>query len=151
VAKHDSNGLEVLDHAECLRLLASASLGRIGLSSGALPVVLPVNFTVIDDQIVVRTRRGTRLSTATRNAIVAFEVDELDPETGAGWSVMVQGLAREVSDVIDLASPRHAALARWIDPHDARDVAISIDVVSGRRVPPLVDGASPVAGTLAST
>jgi nitroimidazol reductase NimA-like FMN-containing flavoprotein (pyridoxamine 5'-phosphate oxidase superfamily) len=128
--------LEVLDPAECLRLLGSASLGRIGLSSDALPVVLPVNFALVDDQIVIRTRRGTKLAAATRNSIVAFEVDQLDPCSGVGWSVMVQGLAREVTDPEDLAAAHAAPLSRWIDPHDGRHVGISIDVISGRRVEP---------------
>jgi hypothetical protein len=40
----DRNGLEVLSRHECLRLLGTATLGRIGVTSDALPTVLPVNF-----------------------------------------------------------------------------------------------------------
>jgi nitroimidazol reductase NimA-like FMN-containing flavoprotein (pyridoxamine 5'-phosphate oxidase superfamily) len=36
--------METLDRAECLRLLEAATVGRIGVSIGALPVILPVNF-----------------------------------------------------------------------------------------------------------
>ena len=57
----DRNGLEVLDRAECLRLLGTASLGRIGLTSGALPTVLPVNFRLIDDEIRLTTWMHTPL------------------------------------------------------------------------------------------
>jgi nitroimidazol reductase NimA-like FMN-containing flavoprotein (pyridoxamine 5'-phosphate oxidase superfamily) len=132
----DSTGLEVLGAAECVRLLQTQNFGRIAVSAGALPVVLPVNFVVLNDQIVIRTRRGTTLAAATRNSVVAFEVDEFDPETGAGWSVMVQGIAREVLDAPELAAAVAAPLARWLDPLDSRHVSISIDVVSGRRVSP---------------
>ena len=31
----DRNGLEVLDRAECIRLLRTVSLGRIGITAGA--------------------------------------------------------------------------------------------------------------------
>lgn len=142
--QRDLNGLEVLDPSECMRLLGSVSLGRIGLSSDALPVVLPVNFVLVGDQIVVRTRRGTKLAAATRNAIVAFEVDQLDPHSGVGWSVMVQGFARELADPDELAAANAAPLARWIDRHDGRHVGISIDVISGRRVE--ADGPLPAEG-----
>jgi uncharacterized protein len=132
--EHDSNGLEVLSGPECLRLLGTRSLGRIGLSIDALPAVLPVNYVVVDDHVVIRTGRGTKLATATRNTIVAFEVDDIDAETGEGWSVMVRGLAREVSDPPELEFAREAPLAAWLDPEHSRHVAVSTDLVSGRRV-----------------
>ena len=98
----DANGLEVLDAEECLRLLGTKTLGRIGVSIDALPAVLPVNSVLDGDQVIIRTSRGTKLSAATRHNIVAFEVDDIDPPTGIGWSVMVRGLAREISDPPDL-------------------------------------------------
>src|SRR5690606_10684839 len=92
----DRNGLEVLGREECMRLLASASLGRLGITTGALPTVLPVNFRLVGDQIVFRTGSGTKLDAATDNAVVAFEVDDMDPVWHTGWSVVVTGMAREV-------------------------------------------------------
>ena len=132
----DCNGLEVLTSDECLRLLRSQTLGRIALSSGALPVVLPVNFVVLDERILIRTRNGTRLARAAQNAVVAFEVDQFDAVTGEGWSVMVQGFARHVEGQPDLVFARDAPLARWLDPRDSMHVEVSIDIVSGRRVQP---------------
>src|SRR4030095_14183770 len=70
----DRNGLEVLDRDECLRLLARATLGRLGFTSGALPTVLPVSYHLDGDRILVRTRRGGRLDAALCDAVVAFEV-----------------------------------------------------------------------------
>ena len=138
----DSTGLEVLDAGECLRLLNSENVGRIALTSGALPVVLPVNYVIHDDHIVIRTRRGTTLAAATRNAIVAFEADRFDDRTGQGWSVMVQGIARELRDAPRLALAQAAPLARWLDATDSRHVGISIDMISGRRLP-IGDGPGP--------
>ena len=94
----DRNGLEVLDRAECLRLLSHQTLGRVAFTSGALPCVLPVHFHLQDDTILVRTRRGGRLDAALQDAVVAFEVDDLDRVTHAGWSVAVTGVATEVTD-----------------------------------------------------
>ena len=60
----DRNGLEVLDRDECLRLLAFATIGRVGFTSGALPAVLPVNFHLDGERILVRTGRGSKLDAA---------------------------------------------------------------------------------------
>lgn len=130
----DANGLEVLDAEECIRLLGTRTLGRIGVSIDALPAVLPVNYVMDGDHVVIRTSRGTKLSAATRHNIVAFEVDDIDPATGIGWSVMVRGLAREISDPPRLALAQSAELANWLDPERSRHVSVSTDLVSGRRV-----------------
>ena len=129
----DPNGLEVLDRAECVRLLGTRSLGRIALSVDALPTVLPVNYVLVDDDmVVIRTRRGTRLSRATRNTVVAFEVDDFDEEWGEGWSVMVRGIAREVRP--EAAPPPRTTVWPWQDVAETRLVGISLDLVSGRRL-----------------
>jgi nitroimidazol reductase NimA-like FMN-containing flavoprotein (pyridoxamine 5'-phosphate oxidase superfamily) len=131
----DHNGLEVLDRDECLRLLGGAVIGRVGVSSGALPRVLPVNFRLDGDRILIRTGRGTKLDAATANAVVAFEVDDIDPVDQTGWSVLVTGVAREVTDPAELAAVRAAPMARWAPPgHDDRVMAISTELVDGRRI-----------------
>jgi nitroimidazol reductase NimA-like FMN-containing flavoprotein (pyridoxamine 5'-phosphate oxidase superfamily) len=132
----DRNGLEVLGRDACLRLLAGATLGRIGVSSGALPRVLPVNFRFDGHQILIRTAVGTKLDAAVANAVVAFEVDEIDPVAHTGWSVMVTGLARELTDPDELAAARTPPLARWAPGDDHRVIAISTELVSGRRIVP---------------
>jgi hypothetical protein len=128
----DHNGLEVLSRAECLRLLGHATVGRIAITTGAMPMILPINFRIDDDRILFRTGRGTKLDAATRNAVVAFEVDDFDPLYHSGWSVVVTGIAREIlpdpSDPVALTTPR------WAPGADGRFVAISLDRVTGRRL-----------------
>ena len=130
----DRNGLEVLGREESLHLLATARLGRIGISSGALPTVLPLNFRFDGRQILFRTGVGTKLDAATRHAVVAFEVDEIDAEAETGWSVVVTGVAREVTDPAELDAARRLSLIRWAGGADHRLVAISPDLVTGRRI-----------------
>jgi nitroimidazol reductase NimA-like FMN-containing flavoprotein (pyridoxamine 5'-phosphate oxidase superfamily) len=145
----DRNGLEVLDRAECLRLLGLATIGRMGLSSGALPTVLPVNFRLVGDRVLVRTGRGSKLDAATRNAVVAFEVDDIDPMEHTGWSVVVTGVAREV-DLAEIHPDELVRLTRWAPGEDGLVVAISTDVVSGRRIlAGKPTAGTPVAGPLA--
>jgi uncharacterized protein len=132
----DRNGLEILDRAECLRLLTTAMLGRVGVTSGALPHVLPVNFRLVGDQIVFRTGVGTKLDAAARNEVVAFEVDDIDPMEHTGWSVVVTGIAREISDQVELDTVDQRRIPRWATRGDGRVMAISTDLVSGRRLDP---------------
>jgi nitroimidazol reductase NimA-like FMN-containing flavoprotein (pyridoxamine 5'-phosphate oxidase superfamily) len=75
VGSNDRVRLETLDRAECLNLMATAPVGRIGVSIGALPAIIPVNFALVGANIVIRTVPGAKLDAATRHAVVAFEVD----------------------------------------------------------------------------
>jgi GNAT superfamily N-acetyltransferase len=132
----DRNGLEILDRGECLRLLASASLGRVGFSSGALPAVFPVNFDLDGRRILVRTGRGSRLDAALRDAVVAFEVDDLDQVGHAGWSVAVTGVATEVGHPTKGRVGQQEPAVRWAGAGEEAVFAISTELVSGRRTIP---------------
>ncbi len=130
----DHAGLEILSRDECLALLASVPIGRIGLSLSALPVVLPVNFAVHDETIIIRTSVGSKFAAAISNAVVALEADHYDSLGHNGWSVLVQGSSRVVSDPGELERLRRLPLRPWANPDTDRYIAISTDVVSGRRV-----------------
>ena len=133
--EQDRNGLEVLDRDECLRLLDKAVIGRVALSSGALPVILPVNFLRDGDRILVRTGKGTKLDHALVGSVVAFEVDDIDRWRHHGWSVAVTGVATVVDDPDDLARIECLPLAHWSPGDSEHVVAVSLEMVSGRRIP----------------
>ncbi len=130
----DRNGLVMLDRDECLRLLASATLGRIGLTTGALPAVLPVNFWFDGEHILIRTGPGTKLAAATHDAVVAFEVDDMDPFWHTGWSVMVTGVARHIADPEELERIQAMPIARWAPRGGGHVVSITPELISGRRI-----------------
>jgi nitroimidazol reductase NimA-like FMN-containing flavoprotein (pyridoxamine 5'-phosphate oxidase superfamily) len=133
----DRNGLEVLDRHECLRLLGDHHLGRIGVTSGALPLIFPVNYRLDGDDVLFRTAAGTKLDVATRGTVVAFEVDEFDPVSHAGWSVAVTGRARRLTHDEAVRREERAPIARWAPGPDGNTVAVSLEMVSGRRLPSL--------------
>ena len=147
----DRNGLEVLDRDECLRLLASATLGRIGFTSGALPTVLPVNFHLDGERILVRTGRGSKLDAALQDAVVAFEVDDFDPIDHSGWSVAVTGVATEVSDPTELDAARHGRWPAGRRRETRQCIAISTEFVSGRRIAAGSPGDAAVTSATAGT
>jgi nitroimidazol reductase NimA-like FMN-containing flavoprotein (pyridoxamine 5'-phosphate oxidase superfamily) len=131
----DDAGLEVLSESECMQLLEQAPIGRVGVNLGALPAVLPVNFAVLDGDIVIRTGGGTKLDAALSNAVVAFEVDGFDEVSRTGWSVMLTGVAKEITDPAELERAQRLPLRPWAPRTRDRFVRIASYLISGRRIP----------------
>src|ERR1700676_2262464 len=91
-------GPELLDEAQCRQFLRDGAVGRVGISRDALPAILPVNYTMIDEQITFWNAPGMKLDAAVAQTVVAFEIDRFDEIQRSGWSVLVVGVAREVHD-----------------------------------------------------
>jgi hypothetical protein len=99
--------LAVLDDAECRRLLGAVPVGHLGFTDGALPAILPVQFTLDDDCIRIPAREGNRIIDAVRRSVVAVAVDDYDVGDRTGWGVTVVGPAHVV-----LAGSRDGAPSR---------------------------------------
>lgn len=126
--------LEELDRAECLRLLRKSALGRLVYTVNALPAVQPVNYVLDEESIVIRTESASKLAIAGRHEIVAFEVDEIDDSTGTGWSVVVTGRARAVTDPDEIERAGKLPLHSWALDGRGRFVRISCELITGRRL-----------------
>jgi uncharacterized protein len=127
--------LEELGRGECLDLLATATVGRVGLLVDARPEVLPVNYALDGDTVLFRTAEGTVLNQASL-AVVAFEVDHLDEAAHSGWSVLAQGVARDIGEAIDATSDRlrRLSLITWAPGRRQRWFHIRPDKITGRRI-----------------
>jgi len=123
---------------ECLRFLKSVPVGRVGVTMDALPSVLPVNFVVHDGTIVFRTVPGTKLDAATAGMVVAFEADQYGIDSDAwGWSVLVRGVAEEITDRSELQIVQSLPLVSWaFDGSADRYIKIARTMISGRRIVP---------------
>jgi nitroimidazol reductase NimA-like FMN-containing flavoprotein (pyridoxamine 5'-phosphate oxidase superfamily) len=131
----DAVGLEVLSEAECYRLLGSASVGRIVFTEQALPAIQPVSYGLRGQSLVMRTTVGSKLAVATRNSVVAFEVDHFDHDhVRAGWSVVAVGHASEITDPAEVALVRTMELRPWALDMSEHYIRIDIELISGRRV-----------------
>lgn len=100
MTEHGQTGepaLQALSNDECWMLLATQQVGRLAVVAGHYPLVVPVNYALDHRVVVVRTGEGTLLQAAS-HANVAFQVDQVDQVARAGWSVLVRGLAEEVTD-----------------------------------------------------
>ena len=133
---HVRSGMEVIPRAECLRLLAGQRVGRLGFLAGDQPMVLPVNYGVEGGVVVFRTGEGAKLEGA-RKGKVAFEVDDYGPDACTGWSVVVQGVAEDITGTDDWFDERLQAIVGPACIPDFADhlVRITPSRISGRRFP----------------
>ncbi|MFF4509147.1 pyridoxamine 5'-phosphate oxidase family protein [Streptomyces sp. NPDC001401] len=124
-----------LDREQSLKLLAGVSMGRVGFTHQALPVIRPVNHVVTDDgDIVIRTHAGAALlATASASEVVVYEADRIDEDTHTGWSVMVTGTASRVTEP-QVLSRYHAELTPWINTEMEHVVLIRAELVTGYRL-----------------
>jgi hypothetical protein len=127
-----------LSRADALQLLASVPIGRIVFTRHALPAIRPVNHIVDHGDIVIRTHEGAALSSAAEQAgpagvVVAYEADSIDPETRLGWSVVVTGYARLITDAAQAAEYQRV-LQPWVDQDMDYTVRIRPDLVTGYRI-----------------
>ena len=93
----DRTGIEVIDSDECLRLVRGRQVGRLGIVVGGEPLILPLNYAVVDDSIVFRSAPGSKLDVGPR-APACFEVDDFDETMRVGWSVLIAGRLEEVDE-----------------------------------------------------
>jgi uncharacterized protein len=126
-----------LPRAECLRLLASHSFGRLAVSTpDAAPLIRPVNY-VFDDRsqsVVFRTARGSKFHHLLLAANAAFEIDGIDEASRTGWSVIMRGVTDEVVGATEIRRLENLGLESWAPGHPAHWMYIRAWTVSGRRI-----------------
>jgi hypothetical protein len=129
----DGSALEQLSRDECLRLMASVSVGRIIYTRRALPAVELVNFALDHGDIIIRTDSAGKLAVAIQHSVVAFEVDRLDADQQAGWSITAIGQSREVTDSAEIGQLQEMGLPSWAPGMREYFIRISPEILNGRR------------------
>ncbi|MER7756770.1 pyridoxamine 5'-phosphate oxidase family protein [Kitasatospora sp. NPDC097643] len=127
-----------LAEEEALRLVGSVPFGRVVFTHHALPAVRPVNHAVLDGCVVFCTPEGAAIASTVTDApgaVTAYQVDAIDPHTRLGWSVVVTGYARMVTDPVAVARHR-ALLSPWVEGAMDHIVRISPEMVTGFRLVP---------------
>jgi nitroimidazol reductase NimA-like FMN-containing flavoprotein (pyridoxamine 5'-phosphate oxidase superfamily) len=132
--------LEVLDEAECLRLIAPGGIGRLAFDGRFDLTVLPVNYKLVGDTVLFRTVHEGATEEDLRTGIphaefrVAFEVDDFDPVTREGWSVLLQGPARHVDSAEERAAALAADVESWAGGQRDQFIRITPVRITGRRI-----------------
>jgi len=130
----DDPALKRLTREECLRLMASAPVGRVIYTQQALPAVELVIFAIDEGDIIIRTDHSGKLAAAARGAVVAFEADSLDIDRRAGWIVTAIGLSHEVTDPEEIGRLKELGLSSWAPDEREHFIRISPGILNGRRL-----------------
>lgn len=87
-----------LARSECWSLLRGSAVGRVVYTYEALPAIALVNYALVGELIVFAVGERSKLAGLLAGQVVAFEVDDVDPATGTGWSLQAIGRAARVTD-----------------------------------------------------
>ncbi|UQA98116.1 DUF1918 domain-containing protein [Streptomyces halobius] len=130
----DRAELRELGPDECRERLGTHGVGRVAVSRPDGLAVIPVNYEIVDDAIAFRTAPGT-VPAAAVGSEVAFEVDHVDEAMSQGWSVLVHGPARAVTepDAMRRLSER-APSKPWAGGEHPLWVLIEPERLTGRRI-----------------
>lgn len=132
-----TSGLAALSPHECLRLLRGhpVSVGRLGVTDvDGQPLIMPVNYRLDGDAVIIRTAPGSLLAERAAGHRVAFEVDDVDAAWREGWSVLVQGVAQPVTDIVELARLRRVPLRPWAPGDRPLYLRIEPTAITGRQI-----------------
>jgi nitroimidazol reductase NimA-like FMN-containing flavoprotein (pyridoxamine 5'-phosphate oxidase superfamily) len=125
--------LQLLGADECSELLATRQVGRLAyIARAGVPDIVPVNYVLEGDDVLIRSGPGPKLQAAERREFVAFEVDALDEDAHTGWSVVVHGIAMRESSTH--ARSDGTSAEPWATGPRHATIRISPRRVTGRRV-----------------
>lgn len=128
--------LESLGPDECLRLLATRNVGRLGVSLGAIPVVVPVAYCATEDSLDLAVAPDDGLARALEGTVVGFESGTLDPLRRVGWTVSATGIAHP-------ARPSGTANRSWPWPTTWQVFGLTNLLLSGQRAPASTEDLGP--------
>jgi len=123
-----------LDRTECYELLRHGGIGRVLFCADRGPVGLPVNFRMLDQDIVFRTGDGSIRGAIDAEGLISIEADRLDDALGEGWSVLATGHGTLVEDPEVLQRIDALDIRSWAGEHRPRAVRVRVDEITGRRI-----------------
>jgi len=124
--------LVTMSEEECRARLVRQLVGRVAWLDAPEPFVLPVNYVLMDRDVMYATAAHSSLAAV--SGPVLFEVDEVIEAARIGWSVLIRGTAEQMDELPELTADQ----GPW--PQGRRDVCVRIrtERMTGRRVRPLI-------------
>ena len=126
----DDQPVLVLSEDQSWRLLEHTSHGRLATAVGGFVDIFPLNFSVRDRVIYIRTSPGEKLAALTVNDHVAFEADGILSDEA--WSVVVHGVAHQLQTQAEIEVARASGVSPWVPTPKESWVKIEASQVTGR-------------------
>lgn len=121
----------ILSPDECRAVLEAERVGRLGVVVAGRPEIYPVNHVLHEGAILFRTGSGTKFDEAI-GQVVAFEVDGHDTDRQTAWSVLITGVAEEVSGLHQLLDLMRLPVFPWEPGAKPHLIRIRPETIAGR-------------------
>lgn len=119
---------------ECYRLIGKDGVGRIAVCTQDGPIIIPVNYLIEGESVIVRTAPYSLLGEHAQQDM-AFEVDSLRHEERQGWSVVLVGKSERVEDIEQMTELRSSRrLEPWAAGSRHLFIRLTPRRVTGRRI-----------------
>jgi nitroimidazol reductase NimA-like FMN-containing flavoprotein (pyridoxamine 5'-phosphate oxidase superfamily) len=126
--------LEEMSDDECVAHLRPGGIGRVVFDDERGPVALPVNFRMLDGDIVFRTGDGSIAHAVQQGKTLSLEVDHLDEALGEGWSVLATGSASEITDPERREKAEKVHITPWAGGDRHLLISLTPRKLTGRRI-----------------
>jgi len=126
---------EELSYSKCRELLGGGVFGRLALCTPQGPRIIPVNYSLVSEAVVVRTSADGVVANHDWGTRVAFEVDYVDYADHRGWSVVATGVGQRVENPEQLALIQRTWDPRpWASGSRPLYARLAWDELTGRRL-----------------
>ena len=119
---------------EAWAYLASTQTGRIAWNGPEGLSIIPLNFTVVDGRVWLRTAPYSTWLHDVVGREVAFEADETDAFTRSGWSVLIRGVL-QLADGME-TPPEAVDAPAWPAGSRIQHMYVSATKVTARQLLP---------------
>ncbi len=126
--------LGTLDREACAALIATGGVGRVVFHEPRGPVAFPMNFRMLDGDVVLRAAPSAALMESLGQGQVSFEVDHIDEALGEGWSVLITGAGHVITDPAERQMAQALGVSPWAGGDRDVYVRIVANDVTGRRI-----------------
>jgi hypothetical protein len=134
-ADEEPGALHALSRAECYEVLRGESVARFAyVARAGVPDIIPVNYALEGDDLLIRSGPGPKLQAAERREMVALEIDTIDKQDHTARSVVVVGRAERLRALETQALEERLADTPWASGPRRHVIRVRPIRVTGRRL-----------------
>lgn len=126
--------LEAVTVEQCRAHLAPGGIGRFLFVADRGPIAVPVNYAMLDADVVFRTDDRTAAAGAVSQRRVSFDVDHIDDVLGEGWSVLVSGTASILTRPDEISAAAELGIEPWPGGHRETYIRLVPAEITGRQI-----------------
>ncbi len=118
---------EQLDVDECWRLVGEHGVGRVVFRGDTDTQIVPTRYDARSGIAYFRAPAFGELARQVHGRPISLQVDDIDPHTFTGWSVVMSGTALRVDDATTVAALWSRGRPRaWLPGADTRWMALPV-------------------------